>query len=285
LNFGEGKYGEMYEQAIAATKLSYDHLAPAKLVAKCFEICRRRQNLSWSHHHEVAHLDDPAEQDRLLDEAEKTAGRRSPSRTAAMAVISAGCRRSWSETVLEVHGADGIVFDPLGRSRDDRSRCGSNNSRIGREICYNSGVKSTTEKHWQMFERQTSSAAAKTITVREAAAERMRRCRARRRAGFRCFTVELHDGEIEALVRRGILRGDERDDEGAVIDALSQYIVALARLAIPERLAQRRDVNPQRSLVNDRIGPGARDQLILADGLAGAFDKRNEDVQGPAAEA
>jgi hypothetical protein len=114
---------------------------------------------------------------------------------------------------------------------------------------------------------------------------RMRRCRARRRAGFRCFTVELHDGEIEALVRRGILRGDERDDEGAVVDALSQYIVALARLAVPERLAQRRDVNPQRSLVNDRIGPGARDQLILADGLAGAFDKRNEDVQGPAAEA
>jgi hypothetical protein len=36
--------------------------------------------------------------------------------------------------------------------------------------------------------------------------------------------VELHRGETDTLVRRGFLRVDERDDEGAVIDALSQYI-------------------------------------------------------------
>jgi len=54
--------------------------------------------------------------------------------------------------------------------------------------------------------------------------QRMRRCRARRRAGYHCLTVELHDGEIEALVRRGLLREDEREEEGAVVDALSQYI-------------------------------------------------------------
>jgi hypothetical protein len=52
----------------------------------------------------------------------------------------------------------------------------------------------------------------------------MRRCRARRRAGFRCFTVELHRSEIDTLVRRGLLRADDREDEGAVVDALSQYI-------------------------------------------------------------
>jgi hypothetical protein len=36
--------------------------------------------------------------------------------------------------------------------------------------------------------------------------------------------VELHRTEIDALVHRGLLRADERDDEGAVVDALSQYI-------------------------------------------------------------
>lgn len=56
------------------------------------------------------------------------------------------------------------------------------------------------------------------------AAGRMRRRRARHRAGFRCFMVELHRSEIDTLVDGGFLRADERDDEGAVIDALSQYI-------------------------------------------------------------
>ena len=44
-------------------------------------------------------------------------------------------------------------------------------------------------------------------------------------------------------------------------------------------------MNPQRALINDRIGPGARYQLILADRLAGAFNQRDENVQRPAAEA
>jgi hypothetical protein len=36
--------------------------------------------------------------------------------------------------------------------------------------------------------------------------------------------VELHRSEIDTLVHRGLLRADERDDEGAVVDALSEYI-------------------------------------------------------------
>jgi hypothetical protein len=36
--------------------------------------------------------------------------------------------------------------------------------------------------------------------------------------------VELHRAEIDTLVDRGLLRADERDHEGAVVDALSQYI-------------------------------------------------------------
>jgi hypothetical protein len=36
--------------------------------------------------------------------------------------------------------------------------------------------------------------------------------------------VELHRTEIDTLVRRGLLREDEREDEGAVVDALSRHI-------------------------------------------------------------
>jgi hypothetical protein len=38
------------------------------------------------------------------------------------------------------------------------------------------------------------------------------------------LTVEIHRSEIDTLVRHGLLRADQRDDEGAVVDALSQYI-------------------------------------------------------------
>jgi hypothetical protein len=75
-----------------------------------------------------------------------------------------------------------------------------------------------------MSEPSINNVTAKTVVTREAAAERMRRCRARRRAGYRCLTIEIHDTEIDALVHRGLLGVDERDQEGAVVDALSQYI-------------------------------------------------------------
>jgi hypothetical protein len=44
-------------------------------------------------------------------------------------------------------------------------------------------------------------------------------------------------------------------------------------------------VNPQRPLIDDRVGPGACDQQIFTDCLAGAFDKHDQDVQSPTAEA
>lgn len=72
----------------------------------------------------------------------------------------------------------------------------------------------------QTIETVTETAA----VARTSSAERMRRCRARRRAGYRCLTIEIHDTEIDTLVHRGLLRADERDEEGAVADALSQYI-------------------------------------------------------------
>ena len=44
-------------------------------------------------------------------------------------------------------------------------------------------------------------------------------------------------------------------------------------------------MDPQRPVVDDRVGPGTGDQLLVGDRLAGAFDKREENVQGSAAEA
>jgi hypothetical protein len=90
-------------------------------------------------------------------------------------------------------------------------------------IWYNGAAIIVTE-NIGMMQQTTDSVAIKTEAGRETAAGRMRRCRARRRAGYRCFMIELHRGEIDILVRRGLLRADERDDEGAVVDALSHYI-------------------------------------------------------------
>jgi hypothetical protein len=75
-----------------------------------------------------------------------------------------------------------------------------------------------------MVEQTIDTVTETAAVARTSSAERMRRCRARRRAGYRCFTVELHRTEVDTLVRRGLLQADERDDEGAVVDAISQHI-------------------------------------------------------------
>jgi hypothetical protein len=66
--YGEGRYGAKYTEVIDATDYDYQTVANAKYVAGRFEFSRRRENLSWSHHAEVASLD-PAEADQWLDRA------------------------------------------------------------------------------------------------------------------------------------------------------------------------------------------------------------------------
>lgn len=69
MNYGEKHYGETYAQAIEATGYEYNTLANQKYVAERFEFPRRRGNLPWSHHAEVAYLS-PAVADELLEQAE-----------------------------------------------------------------------------------------------------------------------------------------------------------------------------------------------------------------------
>ena len=56
------------------------------------------------------------------------------------------------------------------------------------------------------------------------AAERMRRHRERRREGMRCLLVELHETEIDALVQRGLLKAETRNDQNAIADALYDHL-------------------------------------------------------------
>ena len=56
------------------------------------------------------------------------------------------------------------------------------------------------------------------------AAARMRLHRERRRRGMRCLWVELRDTEIDALIRKGLLKPETRHDQNAIADALYDYL-------------------------------------------------------------
>jgi predicted HicB family RNase H-like nuclease len=68
LVFGERRYGARYRLAVAATGLDYQTLRNYAMVARRFELSRRRDSLSFQHHAEVCALSDE-EQDRWLDVA------------------------------------------------------------------------------------------------------------------------------------------------------------------------------------------------------------------------
>jgi hypothetical protein len=69
LNYGEAKYGEHYIRASVITGYEVQSLMNMAYVASHFEISRRRENVSWSHHAELAALP-PGEQDAWLDRVE-----------------------------------------------------------------------------------------------------------------------------------------------------------------------------------------------------------------------
>ena len=49
---------------------------------------------------------------------------------------------------------------------------------------------------------------------------RMRLHRARKSPGLRCLTLEVRESEIAALIRKGLLRPNSRQDNAAVRNAL-----------------------------------------------------------------
>jgi hypothetical protein len=56
------------------------------------------------------------------------------------------------------------------------------------------------------------------------AATRMRRHRERRRDGLRCLNIELRVTEIDALIKRGLLKSETRNDAKSIIEALYAFL-------------------------------------------------------------
>ena len=59
--------------------------------------------------------------------------------------------------------------------------------------------------------------------TRSPAAERMRLHRERKKNGMRCLMIELRETEIDALIRKGFLTADTRNDKQAIVDSLYGY--------------------------------------------------------------
>jgi hypothetical protein len=69
----------------------------------------------------------------------------------------------------------------------------------------------------------TATKLAVALIKRSAAAERMRRHRERRSLGLRCLTIQLLETEIAALIRKGLLNVETRNDPNAVRGALYDF--------------------------------------------------------------
>jgi hypothetical protein len=69
IRYGNARYGERYDAAVRLTGYDVQSLMNMAYVASRFEISRRREKLSWSHHAELASLE-PHDQHRWLDRAE-----------------------------------------------------------------------------------------------------------------------------------------------------------------------------------------------------------------------
>jgi len=55
-------------------------------------------------------------------------------------------------------------------------------------------------------------------------AERMRRHRQRKCHGLRCLTIELYETEVGALIERGLLKAEMRNDSFSVLEALYEHL-------------------------------------------------------------
>lgn len=55
-------------------------------------------------------------------------------------------------------------------------------------------------------------------------AERMRRFRQRKRKRLRHLRIEFREREIDVLIKKGLLAGEQRDDNAAVVTALYTFL-------------------------------------------------------------
>jgi hypothetical protein len=60
----------------------------------------------------------------------------------------------------------------------------------------------------------------------------MRLHRERRREGLRCLTVELRATEVNALIRKGLLKREARNDRTAILNALYAHLDRTLRIYV-----------------------------------------------------
>jgi hypothetical protein len=92
------------------------------------------------------------------------------------------------------------------------------------ELCRKVGSGERKDQPMRHEPESTVSPPTTEPAARSAAAERMRLHRERRRNGMRCLTIELRETEIEALIRRGLLKSETRNDPSAVTKALYAHL-------------------------------------------------------------
>jgi len=88
LVYGEDQFKDRYEEAVRRTALTYQTLRNYVWVARRFELSRRRDNLSFGHHAEVAALGN-AEQDYWLRKAQESGWSRNRLRTEVRSSVRA----------------------------------------------------------------------------------------------------------------------------------------------------------------------------------------------------
>ena len=96
-------------------------------------------------------------------------------------------------------------------------------------------------------------------------------------AGERRRQITTHGRSVRSAGWRLPLLARHRRHK-AVTPARIVGDIACSGATIAKRLAQRGDMDPERPFVDDRVGPGAGDQLIFVNRVAGVFNKRDEDV-------
>lgn len=118
LNYGERKYGEKYAEAVEATGFDYDTLKGDRWVAQQIELVRRRHNLPFAYHREVAALT-AAQQDRLLAKAEKEEWTRAELREAVKRLTIAAAAKAAGE--FDGTGYRVVYADPPWEYADQRT--------------------------------------------------------------------------------------------------------------------------------------------------------------------
>lgn len=111
VNYGNTKFGQKYSRAARITGYDVQSLMNMSYVASRFDCSRRRENLSWSHHAEVAALAIEY-QEMWLENAEK----KNMSVRGLREVV-----RTWRANQLRGAGDAGQPRDDTGQTNDDHA--------------------------------------------------------------------------------------------------------------------------------------------------------------------